>query len=124
MSDPQFDLYCADKLRRKADNARERGIVFEMTFQSMKNILSAKKCYYTGLPLTRTRHAQFPVRASDLTIDRIDSTKGYVKGNVVACSHAANQLKSQVEGVGIAGFEMGIRVFSKSIKRIKGASKK
>lgn len=123
MSDPQFDLYVADKLRRKADNARERGIAFEMTFQSMKNILSAKRCFYTGLPLTRTRHSSFPIRASDLTIDRIDASKGYVKGNVVACSHAANQLKAQVEGVGIAGFQAGIRVFSKAIKRIEGAKK-
>lgn len=121
MSDSQFDLYVADKLRRKADNARERCIEFDMSFQSMKNILSAKKCYYTGLPLTRTRHSSFPVRGSDLTIDRLDSTKGYVKGNVVACSHAANQLKSQVEAAGVAGLKMGVRIFQKTIKRIEAA---
>lgn len=119
MSDSSFDLYVCDKLRRKADNARERCIEFDMTFQSMKNILSAKKCYYTGLPLTRTRHGTFPVRGSDLTIDRIDSSKGYVKGNVVACSHAANQLKSQVESAGIPGLEMGIKIFQKTIKRME-----
>lgn len=123
MSDPTFDLYVADKLRRKADNARERGIEFEMTFQSMKNILSAKKCHYTGLPLTRARHATFPIRASDLTIDRVDSSKGYVKGNVVACSHAANQLKAQVEAAGVEGLKMGVRIFQKTIKRIQGAGK-
>lgn len=124
MADSSFDLYVADKFRRKAENARERGIEFTLTFQSMRNILSSKKCYYTGMPLTRTRHTELgPIRASDLTIDRIDSSKGYIKGNVVACSHAANQLKSQVEGAGIMGFQMGIRVFSKSIKRIEGAKK-
>lgn len=120
MSDASFDLYVADKLRRKADNARERGIEFAMTFQSMKNILSAKKCHYTGLALTKARHG-LPLRGSDLTIDRIDCEKGYVKGNVVACSYAANQLKAQVEKAGIAGLKMGVRVFSKTIKRIEGA---
>ena len=120
MSDANFDLYVADKLRRKADNARERGIEFDMTFQAMKNILSAKKCYYTGLPLTKARHGSLPLRGSDLTIDRLDHTKGYVKGNVVACSHAANQLKAQVEKAGVAGLKMGVRIFQKTIKRIEG----
>lgn len=123
MSDASFDLYVADKLRRKADNARERGIEFNMTFQAMKNILSAKKCHYTGLPLTKARHASFPIRGSDLTIDRIDCSKGYVKGNVVACSHAANQLKAQVEKAGVAGLKMGVKVFQKTIKRIEEGSK-
>lgn len=121
MTDASFDLYVADKLRRKADNARERGIEFNMTFQAMKNILSAKKCHYTGLPLTKPRIGTMPLRGSDLTIDRIDCAKGYVKGNVVACSYAANQLKAQVEKAGVAGLKMGARVFSKTIKRIEGA---
>lgn len=118
MSDASFDLYVADKLRRKADNAKERGIEFNMTFQSMKNILGAKKCHYTGLALTKPR-ASMPMRGSDLTIDRIDCTKGYVKGNVVACCHAANQLKSQVEKAGVPGLQMGVKIFQKTIKRIE-----
>lgn len=122
MTDASFDLYVADKLRRKADNARERGIEFNMTFQSMKNILSAKKCHYTGLPLTKPRPG-LPLRGSDLTIDRVNCDVGYVKGNVVACSHAANSLKSQVEKAGVAGLKMGVKIFSKTIKRIEGAKK-
>jgi len=120
MSNPEFDLYVADKLRRKADDAKQRGIEFNMTFQSMKNILSAKKCYYTGFPIKRAKHGQSYAQPDDLTIDRIDCTKGYVKGNVVACSHAANQLKAQVEKAGVPGFNMGIKVMKKAIKRIEG----
>lgn len=119
MTDASFDLYVADKLRRKADNARERGIEFNMSFQAMKNILSAKKCHYTGLPLTKARHG-LPLRGSDLTIDRVNCEIGYVKGNVVACSHAANSLKSQVEKAGVAGLKMGVKIFAKTIKRIEG----
>lgn len=120
MSNPEFDLYVADKLRRKADDAKTRGIEFNMTFQSMKNILSAGKCYYTGMPIKRPKHGQAYAQPDDLTIDRIDCGKGYVKGNVVACSHAANQLKAQVEKAGIPGFNMGIKVMQKAIKRIEG----
>jgi len=120
MSNPEFDLYCADKLRRKANDAKERGIEFSMSFQSMKNILRAKKCYYTGMAIKRPKFGINNAEADDLTIDRIDCTKGYISGNVVACSHAANQLKSQVEKAGIAGFELGIKVMQKSIKRIEG----
>lgn len=119
MSDAQFDLYVARKFAGKAQNAKDRGLEFTITFQSMKNMLKAKKCYYTGLPMTRQIGAN--QRGSDVTIDRVDSSKGYIPGNVVACSYAANQLKSQVESAGIAGLKMGAQVFTRTIKRMEKA---
>lgn len=117
MADAQFDLYVAKKMSAKAQNARDRGIEFSLSFASMKNLLKAQKCYYTGLPMTRpTGQKQI---GSDLTIDRIDASKGYIKGNVVACCYAANQLKSQVEAAGIEGIKMGARVFNRTIKRME-----
>lgn len=120
MSDSSFDLYVAQKLGQKAHNAHQRGIEFDMSFQSMKNLLKSKKCYYTGIPLTRPVHGE-ALRASDLTIDRVDASKGYVKGNVVACCHAANQVKSQFEKAGVAGLKIGAQVFLKTIKRMEKA---
>lgn len=117
MSDPQFDLYVAKKMSAKSQNARDRGIEFNLTFASMRNLLSAKKCYYTGLQMTKSSGVK--QIGSDLTIDRIDASKGYVKGNVVACCYAANQLKSQVEKAGLAGIKMGARVFNRTIKRME-----
>jgi hypothetical protein len=119
MSDSQFDLYVAKKFAAKAQNARDRGLEFTISFMSMKNMLKAQKCYYTGLPMTRQIGSV--QRASDITIDRIDASKGYIPGNVVACSYAANQLKSQVEAAGIAGLKMGARVFTRTIKRMEAA---
>jgi len=117
MSASQWDCYVARKLNAKANNAKDRGIEFNLSFQAMKNLLSASKCYYTGIVLSKPdAGAQ---KANDLTIDRIDCTKGYVRGNVVACSYAANQLKAQFEAAGIAGLKAGENVFKKSIKRIK-----
>lgn len=67
-------------------------------------MLVAKRCYYTGVKLTRPKFNRDGVvyknqtkRPTDVTIDRVDSSKGYVKGNVVACSYAANCFKSKFE---------------------------
>lgn len=117
--DYSFDLYVARKMQGKAHNARDRGIEFNLSFAAMRNLLRSKKCYYTGIALTRPESGSTTLKASDLTIDRIDSSKGYVHGNVVACCHAANQMKSFAEGAGIAGLKAAEKIFSKSIKRIE-----
>lgn len=118
----RFDLYVMEKMQSKMHNARQRGVQFDLTFQAMKNLCRAKKCYYTGIPLTKPKSGQ-PAQASDFTIDRIDASKGYVAGNVVACCHAANQLKSHADKGGLAAMVMAQKVFSKTIKRMKSGSK-
>lgn len=118
-NDYSFDLKVARKMKNKAANALERGIEFNLSFTAMKNLLKSKKCYYTGITLTHAEGRE--LKASDLTIDRIDATKGYVHGNVVACCHAANNMKAMAEGGGIAGLKAAEKIFSKSIKRIKEA---
>lgn len=127
MSDASFDLYVAKKLASKAKNAKDRGIEFSLTFQSMKNLMKAKKCYYTGITLTTPEGVQPDQtgnKASDRTIDRVDGSKGYVPGNVVACCNAANNIKAQLEGAGLSGLKAGRNIFNKSIKRIERAKKK
>jgi 3-polyprenyl-4-hydroxybenzoate decarboxylase len=46
-------------------------------------------CYYTGLPMTRTPDD----RNNSVSLDRVDSTKGYVRGNIVLCRSAINFMK-------------------------------
>lgn len=81
------DLQLAQKYLNKAQSAKDRGIEFDLPFQSFKNIIRAKKCKYTGIPLTK----------ETLTIERVNSKLGYIKGNCVAVSLAANQFKSLFE---------------------------
>jgi hypothetical protein len=127
MSNAAFDLKIAKKLASKEKDAKRRGIEFALTFQSMKNLMKAKRCYYTGIILTEPaglNDDQIGGRLmSDRTIDRIDCNKGYVPGNVVACCNGANNLKAQFEGLGIVGLKAGRSIFDKSIKRIQGAKK-
>jgi hypothetical protein len=80
------ELLCK-KYLNKVKNARDRGIDFNLSLTSLKNIMRAKKCYFTGLTLTK----------ENSTIDRVNSKIGYIKGNVVACHADINQLKSVFE---------------------------
>lgn len=122
MNKIDFDLYCAQHLIWKRDNAKKRGIEFNLSFQSMKNLMGAKRCFYTGIALTKStgKEPNGELRLSDATIDRIDVTKGYVSGNVVACCHAAKQMKNQFESLGVVGLKAGRNIFDKAIKRIEG----
>lgn len=69
---------------------------FEIKSPDLINIYNEQKgkCYYTGLEMSVSGS-----RTNDLLLmscDRIDSTKGYVKGNVVLCCFGINMLKSKL----------------------------
>jgi hypothetical protein len=58
--------------------------------------------------------------STDITIDRIDNTKPYVKGNVMAVSKKMNNLKSIFENPEYGmDFEQAAKVMSKISKRVK-----
>ncbi len=50
-------------------------------------------CYYSGIPI-RFDHS-YRRRAQTASIDRLDSSKGYVKGNIVICHKDINRMKRQ-----------------------------
>lgn len=79
----------------KIDSSRTRDILFELSFNEYKRLVSRKTCYYTGL---RFNSSNPNLR---LTVERIDSTKGYTKENSVACCLAANNIKSLWEQPGV-----------------------
>jgi len=81
------DIKIAQWYVSKHQSAQTRGIEFSMSITALRNMAISTKCYFTGLPLCdKTR-----------TIDRVDNTKGYVKGNVVACHASFNNLKALIE---------------------------
>ena len=51
-------------------------------------------------------------------VDRIDNTKGYVKGNVVACTHIANQLKEMLVENKDSPFKDNTRALKKFIEKL------
>lgn len=108
------DVLIAKAYTSKAASSRDRGIDFTISFTSFKNMCKAKKCYFTGLPLT----------ADTFTIDRIDSSKPYEHGNVVACHKEFNSLKSIFENPqSTLDLKRVLRGLKLTEKRIKGEAK-
>ena len=89
---PQFepsDVEVAKKLLNIYQSAMDRKLEFNLSFESVKTLLKFPTCYYTG----RKFDNDGPYSRS---IDRIDSSKGYVEGNVVSCTIDINGKKSNL----------------------------
>lgn len=83
------DIVIARKLLNLAQSAKERELEFNLSFRTVKRLLNQKNCYYTGVP--------FETEGSKVrTIDRVDAAKGYIEGNVVACTQEINFKKSNL----------------------------
>lgn len=52
-----------------------------------------KRCYYTGKKMSLTGYQTNPLA---MTVDRKNSNKGYVKGNVVLCCSIVNRMKQNL----------------------------
>lgn len=83
------DLEVAKKMLNIHQSAMDRKLEFDLSFESVRLILLEEKCYYTG----RIFEDEGIYSRS---IDRIDSSKGYVEGNVVACTVDFNGKKSNL----------------------------
>lgn len=108
----------ARKYLSKFHNAKRDHVEFDLSFTSFKNLMKSKKCYYSGNLMTSKRRGK-PIRATDRTVDRIDSNKGYIKGNVVACCHTANKMKGTLEN---DEFLISMKGMKKIIKTIEDCS--
>lgn len=72
-------------IRRKHD--------FDLDIEYMYNLWDNQNgnCYYTNIPMLKTFNKKSPYQVS---IDRIDSNKGYIKGNVCLCCLSINFAKN------------------------------
>jgi len=69
--------------------AKERGLEFNITID---DIFIPEKCPVLGIPIYKNSRGCLSVNSP--TLDRIDNSMGYIKGNVMVISHKANQIKS------------------------------
>ena len=76
-----------NKLVTKRAEAKRTGLDFNITIEDLQ---VPEKCPYLDIPLVLTG----PVCDNLISLDRIDSTKGYIKGNVQVISMKANTMKS------------------------------
>ncbi len=74
--------------------ANAKKVEFNLSKEDLINKYEEQKhkCYYSGLELKITLKG--PVQYDTLSVDRIDSLKGYTKENTVLCLNSINMLKS------------------------------
>ena len=89
----EFDHYIANAYSAKVKNAKERNIEFNLSIGQFKTLYRRKRCYYTGIPMVNGGGLDNPLSK---TLDRIDSKKGYVMGNVVCCTNKINAVKNEL----------------------------
>ena len=79
--------WAREKLKNIAISARQRGLDFDLTEE---DLALPSHCPIFGIPLNRGLGVG---RQNSPSVDRIDNSKGYVKGNVVVVSLKANAMK-------------------------------
>jgi hypothetical protein len=92
-----FERYVANYYSNKYNACSADGKEFTLTLPDVRRLLQTKFCAYTGLEMTHQYVGSNNSRYTDLTIDRIDNAKGYIKGNVKAVAKGINELKSIAE---------------------------
>jgi hypothetical protein len=83
------DLEVANKLIKLYQSSKDRKIDFDLTLKKVRQLLQVKTCYYTGVPFEEDG----PLSRS---VDRVDSSLGYVDDNVVACTVDINGKKANL----------------------------
>ena len=83
------DVEVAKKLVNIHSSAQSRNLEFNLTFEYVKKLLEYTTCFYTNIQFTEDGpHAR--------SFDRLDNDKGYVIGNVVACTVDINGKKNNL----------------------------
>lgn len=90
-----------ERLRRRIymksrQRAKNRGIPHLLTFKEYKD-LAAMDCYYCGDPpeIKKRNSKQYPLPVYMNSIDRVDSDRGYIPGNVVSACTICNMMKRE-----------------------------
>jgi hypothetical protein len=83
------DIEVAKKLVNIHSSAQNRNLEFNLTFEYVKKLLEYTTCYYTNVQFTEDG-------ANARSFDRVDNDKGYVVGNVVACTVDINGKKNNL----------------------------
>lgn len=83
------DLIIAKKMVNIFHSAKSRNLEFDISFKKMKQLLTRKTCFFTGIPFEENGDNQ-------RTIDRVDNNKGYIDSNVVTCTKRINSIKGNI----------------------------
>lgn len=76
--------------------AEKKGLPFDLTIEYAWRLFvrQEQRCALTGLPLAMPRNHKLAAGSYTASLDRIDSTKGYLRGNVQWVHLIVNDMKS------------------------------
>lgn len=91
--------------RRAKTRAVKSGLEFNL---EKEDILIPTHCPVLGTPLQEHRGSSGG-KDNSPALDRIDNTKGYIKGNVLVISHLANMMKSSANKEQLLAFSKWVQ---------------
>lgn len=88
------DVRLSAKYYGKVQNARERNIVFQLSFAKFCELMRQTHCTYTGDAFEVTPEGNTKPHPKQRTIERINPALPYADDNCVAVTYEANQAKA------------------------------
>jgi hypothetical protein len=81
---------------RLRKTAKIRNISFDLDPQDIIDVYDKqeKKCYFTGIFVYFTKHLSYTRLLQNASVDRIDNSKGYIKGNIQIVHKLVNRMRN------------------------------
>lgn len=95
-----IEKFFREKITRLRNNARKRSKDFHLTWEDLLELYNKQKgkCYYTNIEMLLIYSAKTDkiCPPEQLSVDRLDSSIGYVKNNIVLCLFCINNFKGEM----------------------------
>jgi hypothetical protein len=106
-----FEFYIKRRIGTIKSRAEKKGILFDLDIKYLADLWKKQNgnCFYSNIPMNNSMKQDGMSSWDGPSLDRIEPTIGYVKGNVVWCIFGINSFKQS----------LGLKSFEDMIKSIK-----
>ena len=86
------------RVRTAYGRACKKGLDFDLTPEYLMELYNKQngRCYYSGIKMEIALKGYID-NTNTLSIDRVDSSKGYIKENIVLCCDSVNTMKMKLK---------------------------
>ena len=98
MTNITLDKLLVLRIRTAYGRACKKGLNFDLTPEYLMELYKKQKgvCYYSGIKMEIAIKGYID-NTNTLSVDRVDSSRGYTKDNVVLCCDSINTMKMKLE---------------------------